>query len=222
LRLISHTGTKDEVLAALNAMSVTDELFQTGLAEVTQMVASLRALGVPENRTRLNLSIARGLDYYTGTVYETQIDAHPEFGSVCSGGRYDDLASHYTKSKLPGVGISIGLTRLFDQLNAHKLLPPVPNTVQLLIAQLDTALSPSYLALASSLRAAGFRTEVWLEPAKLDKQIKYADKAGIPVVLLLGADEQAKGVVVVKDMAAKTQESVAKADLSEKLRDLLG
>ena len=123
LRLIAHQGSKDEVLAALNDLQVNDPLFQQGLAEVTQMVAMLRALGVPENRTRLNLSIARGLDYYTGTVYETLIDAHPEFGSVCSGGRYDDLASHYTKSKLPGVGISIGLSRLFDQLGANGLLP---------------------------------------------------------------------------------------------------
>ena len=104
------------------------------------MVEALKALSVPDNRTRLNLAIARGLDYYTGTVYETIIDAHPEFGSVCSGGRYDDLAGFYTKSKLPGVGISIGVTRLFDQLNANKLLPPVPNCVQVLVTQLDPQL----------------------------------------------------------------------------------
>lgn len=119
LRLIALKGDKDTMLAALREQNCGDALFQQGLAELEQMVTSLRALGVPEERTRLNLAIARGLDYYTGTVYETLIDAHPEFGSVCSGGRYDDLASHYTKSKLPGVGLSIGLTRLFDQLNAN-------------------------------------------------------------------------------------------------------
>ena len=124
LKLIAHKGSKEEVLASLHALKSDNPVFQQGLREAELMVAALKALGVPENRTRLNLAIARGLDYYTGTVYETLIDAHPEFGSVCSGGRYDDLASHYTKSKLPGVGISIGLTRLFDQLNANKLLPP--------------------------------------------------------------------------------------------------
>jgi histidyl-tRNA synthetase len=197
-------------------------MFRQGVDEVAQMIASLRALGVPEKRTRLNLSIARGLDYYTGTVYETQIDAHPEFGSVCSGGRYDDLASHYTKSKLPGVGISIGLTRLFELLQTHNLLPAAPPTVQILIAQLDPQLSPTYLSLATDMRAAGFRVDTWQEPAKLDKQIKFADKAGVPVVLLLGADEQAKGEVVVKDMLAKTQSAVKRDALGETLRKILG
>jgi histidyl-tRNA synthetase len=222
LRLIAHEGGKDEVLAALNALSVTDPVFQQGLAEVTQMVGMLRALGVPEKRTRLNLAIARGLDYYTGTVYETLIDAHPEFGSVCSGGRYDDLASHYTKSKLPGVGISIGLTRLFDQLNAKGLLPPAPNTVQVLVAQLDPQLSATYLTLATELRAAGLRVDSWLEPSKLDKQIKHADKSGIPVVLLLGEDEQAKGSVIIKNMIAKNQVEMPRAQLIKTLHDILG
>ena len=141
---------------------------------------------------------------------------------MCSGGRYDDLASHYTKSKLPGVGISIGLSRLFDQLNANGLLPAAPHTVQILIAQLDPQFSATYLALATNLRAAGFRVENWLEPAKLEKQIKHADKAGIPVVLLIGADERAKGSVIVKDMAAKTQTDTARCTLVKKLHDVLG
>ena len=221
LGLIAHQGTKDEVLAALVGLNIDQPVFQQGLAEATQMVESLRALGVPEKRTRLNLSIARGLDYYTGTVYETQIDAHPEFGSVCSGGRYENLASHYTKSHLPGVGISIGLTRLFDQLNAHGLLPPVPSTVQILVAQLDPQLGAAYLGLATELRAAGRRVNTWLEPAKLDKQIKFADKSGIPFVLLIGAEEQAKGTVIVKNMAAKTQTEIPRADLIGYLRALL-
>ena len=185
------------------------------------MVAALRALGVPEKRVRLNLAIARGLDYYTGTVYETLIDAHPEFGSVCSGGRYDDLAGHYTKSKLPGVGISIGLTRLFDQLNANGLLPQATPVVQVLIAQLDPALGTDYLAMASELRAAGLCVENWLEPSKLDKQIKYADKTGVPIVLLVGGEEQKKGSVLIKDMIAKTQTEVKRTELVEKLCDIL-
>jgi histidyl-tRNA synthetase len=181
----------------------------------------LRSLGVPENRTKLNLAIARGLDYYTGTVYETLIDAHPEFGSVCSGGRYDDLASFYTKSKLPGVGISIGLTRLFDQLNAHKLLPPAPSTVQVLITQLDSQLSADYLKLGTTLRRAGFNVENYLEPAKLEKQLKYADKAGLPIGILIGSNEQAKGTVIIKDLLAKTQEEVPHGDVIAKLKAML-
>ena len=220
LNLINHNGSKDEVLAALQNLKCEDATFQQGFQEASQTVAALRALGVPEKRTRLNLAIARGLDYYTGTVYETLIDAHPEFGSVCSGGRYDDLASFYTKSKLPGVGISIGLTRLFDQLNAHKLLPPVPNLVQILITQMDTSLAAHYLALAAELRRAGFNVENYLEPAKLDKQIKYADKAAIPVALLIGSDETTKGTVVVKNMVAKTQTEVPSSELITKLREI--
>jgi histidyl-tRNA synthetase len=216
LGLIMHVGTKDEVLTALHALQVDHELFQQGVVEATQMVAALRALGVPENRTRLNLSIARGLDYYTGTVYETLIDAHHEFGSVCSGGRYEDLASHYTRSKLPGVGISIGLTRLFDQLNAHDLLLPVPCSVQILIAQLDPQFSDFYLSLATTLRGEGFKVQVWMEESKLEKQLKFADKLGIPVVLLARPGE-----LIVKDMVAKTQAEVAQGDLVAKLRSLI-
>jgi histidyl-tRNA synthetase len=222
LRLISHAGSKAEMLAELRGQKTEHAVFRQGLAEVAQMIDALKALGVPDNRTRLNLKIARGLDYYTGTVYETLIDDHPEFGSVCSGGRYDDLASLYTKSKLPGVGLSIGLTRLFDQLRSSKLLPHTPNSVQILIAQLDSQLSAAYLSLASELRHAGFNVENYLEPAKLDKQLKYADRAGIPFVVLLGPDEKAKGTVLVKDFAAKAQFEVTHAGLIEKLKALFG
>jgi len=221
LRLIGHKGSNQEIVSELSKQNCVDPLFQAGLQEIEQVVKSLKALGVPDRRTKLNLAIARGLDYYTGTVYETLIDAHPEFGSVCSGGRYDDLASLYTKSKLPGVGISIGLTRLFDQLNANKLLPPVPGSVQVLITQLDTELGATYLALATKLRNSGFNVENYLEPAKLDKQLKYADKTGVPIAILIGSNEQAKGTVIVKDLAAKTQTEVTHDQLIEKIKAIL-
>ena len=220
LSLIAHKGSNHEILAALESQKAEDAIFQQGLKEATQMVAALKALGVPEKRARLNLAIARGLDYYTGTVYETLIDAHPEFGSVCSGGRYDDLASFYTKSKLPGVGISIGLTRLYDQLNAHKLLPSVPSTVQILITQMDPSLGADYLALGSQLRAAGYNVENYLEPAKLDKQLKYADKASIPVALLMGSNEKAKSTVIVKNLVTKTQIEVLYTQIIDTLRPM--
>jgi histidyl-tRNA synthetase len=227
LGLINHQGTKLQILEALHKLfplkqEPAFEIYQQGLKELTRTVDALAALSVPDHRTRLNLKIARGLDYYTGTVYETFIDAHPEFGSVCSGGRYDDLASFYTKSKLPGVGISIGLTRLFDQLRAQGLLPSAPHCVQILITQLDPQLSGTYLALGTELRANGFNAENYLEPAKLEKQLKYADKSGIPFALLLGSDEEKKGTVIVKDLAKKAQHEMPKGELIAKLRALMG
>lgn len=221
LGLIALEGSKEEVLAALRELNVDNAIFQQGLAELTQMVASLKALGVPEARTRLNLAIARGLDYYTGTVYETLIDAHPEFGSVCSGGRYENLASYYTKSNLPGVGMSIGATRLFDQLRAHNLLPSTPHTTQILVTQLEAERSTEYLALSAELRRAGFNVENYLEPAKLDKQLKYADKSGVPLAILFGGNEQSKGVVLVKDLAKKEQHEIKRTDLVARLKTLL-
>jgi histidyl-tRNA synthetase len=221
LQVIALKGGKDEMLAALRAMPCDDALFRQGLAELEQMVASLRALGVPEERTRLNLAIARGLDYYTGTVYETLFDDHPAFGSVCSGGRYDDLAGHYTKSKLPGVGISIGLTRLFTLLEDAKLLPTAPPAVQILVTQLEPERRAEYLALAAELRREGFRVENYLEPARLDRQLKHADKSGVPFVILFGTAEKEKGVVLVKDMAQKAQHEIPVRALVEKLRGLL-
>ena len=221
LELIALKGTKAQMIESLGALQAEDLLFKQGLAELTQMVESLKALGVPEERTRLNLAIARGLDYYTGTVYETLIDAHPEFGSVCSGGRYEDLASHYTKSKLPGVGLSIGATRLFDQLHAHNLLPDAPPVVQVLVTQLEVGLRGDYLALAADLRRAGYTVENYLEPAKLDKQLKYADKAGIPLAVLMGSTESEKGTVLVKDLGKKVQHEVGRGELVEKIAELL-
>ncbi len=221
LELVEMKGDKDEMLAALEKLGAKNTVFLEGLAELKGMVSSLRALSVPEKRTRINLAIARGLDYYTGTVYETLIDAHPEFGSVCSGGRYDDLASHYTRSRLPGVGLSIGLTRLYEQLAAYDLLPPAPHTVQILVTQLEPQRSADYLALATELRRAGFAVENYLEPAKLDKQLRYADKSGVPLAVLMGGSEAEKGVVLVKDLRRKEQHEVRREDLTVFLGKLL-
>ncbi len=221
LHLIALRDGKSEMIMALRDLKIDNPVFEEGLAGLEQMVAALKALGVPDQRTRLNLAIARGLDYYTGTVYETMIDDHPEFGSVCSGGRYENLASHYTKSKLPGVGISIGLTRLFDQLRAYNLLPKAPPTVQILITQLEAGRSAEYLALGAELRRAGFRVENYLEPVKLDKQLKYADKAGIPLAILFGSNEAANGTALVKVLADKEQHEIPRAALASRLHDLL-
>ena len=180
--------------------------------------ATRHAFGVPESHYCLNLSIARGLDYYTGTVYETTLNDHPQIGSICSGGRYENLASHYTKSRLPGVGISIGATRLYWQLREAGLLKGGRSTVQALVAQMDDAELPRYLDLATELRAAGINTETVLDGGKLARQFKYADRAGIRFVLVLGPEEIIKGTVTVKDLRKQDQFEVARAELADALR----
>ncbi|MBC6943777.1 MAG: histidine--tRNA ligase [Xanthomonadales bacterium] len=205
-------------LARLQALGEGNEALQQGRAELTEVLQLIHAFGVPESHYALNLSIARGLDYYTGTVYETTLNEHPQIGSICSGGRYENLASHYTRSRLPGVGISIGATRLYWQLREAGLLKGARSTVQALVAQMDEAELPRYLELATELRGAGINTEAVVEPGKLARQFKYADRAGIRFVLVLGPDEIAKGTVTVKDLRKQDQFEVARADLVATLR----
>src|SRR4249919_2956860 len=165
----------DDALAQLDALGSGPALFEQGRDELRDVLQRLRAMGVPESRYAINLSIARGLDYYTGIVYETTLDAHPQIGSICSGGRYEDLASHYSKSKLPGVGISIGLTRLFFQLREAGLIATADSSVDVLVTLLDEPGLDHALALSQQLRAAGFNVETQLEPKKLAKQLQYAE-----------------------------------------------
>ncbi|SDH04248.1 histidine--tRNA ligase [Dyella sp. 333MFSha] len=208
----------DNAFAHLDALGAGSETFEQGRAELKEVLTMIRDFGVPETHFALNLSIARGLDYYTGTVYETTLNDHPGIGSICSGGRYENLAGQYTKSHLPGVGISIGLTRLYWQLRDVGLISTAQSTVDVLVTQMDAAQLPTYLAVATELRNAGIATEVVLEGGKLGKQFKYADRAGIRFVVVLGEDEIAKGVVTVKDLRREDQFEVARADLVKTLR----
>ncbi|HXO98851.1 MAG TPA: histidine--tRNA ligase [Luteibacter sp.] len=208
----------DDAFAKLDALGNGSETFEQGRAELKEVLALIRDFGVPETHFALNLSIARGLDYYTGTVYETTLNDHPGIGSICSGGRYENLAGQYTKSHLPGVGISIGLTRLYWQLRDAGLISTAQSTVDVLVTQMDPAQLPAYLAVAAELRNAGIATEVVLEGGKLGKQFKYADRAGIRFVLVLGEDEIAKGIVTVKDLRREDQFEVPRADLVKALR----
>ena len=170
------------------------------------MVKYLSAFGVGEANFAVDLTIARGLDYYTGTVYETTLLDHPEIGSVCSGGRYDNLAEYYTDRQLPGVGISIGLTRLFYVLGEQGLLnPDLPTApADVLVLPMTENLSPA-ISLATQLRAAGIRTQIYTEQKKFKAKMNYANNLGIPYVLFLGEDEIASGVVACKDMASGEQ-----------------
>ena len=208
----------DDALAQLDALGPGPTLFEQGRDELRDVLQRLRAMGVPETRYAINLSIARGLDYYTGIVYETTLDAHPQIGSICSGGRYDDLASHYSKSKLPGVGISIGLTRLFFQLREAGLIATADSSVDVLVTLLDEPGLDHALALSQQLRAAGFNVETQLEPKKLAKQLQYADRAGIRFVVIRGEDEAARDVVAVKDLRRGEQFEVKPMELAAALQ----
>jgi histidyl-tRNA synthetase len=207
-----------DALSKLDALGPGPETMEQGRNELKEVLELIHAFGVPETHYALNLSIARGLDYYTGTVYETTLNDHPQIGSICSGGRYENLAGQYTKSHLPGVGISIGLTRLYWQLRDAGLIGTAHSTVDVLVTQMDPAQLPAYLAVASELRAAGIATEVVLDGGKLGKQFKYADRAGIRFVIVLGEDELAKGVVTVKDLRREDQFEVARGELIKTLR----
>jgi histidyl-tRNA synthetase len=207
-----------DALAKLDALHTSNATFTEGVAQLRETLELIKAFGVPETHYAINLSIARGLDYYTGTVYETTLNEHPQIGSICSGGRYDNLASNYTKSHLPGVGISIGATRLFYQLREAKLLGNPASTVKVLVTQMDEAQLPEYLEIATLLRNAGIATEVVLEGGKLGKQFKYADRAGIRFVVVLGSDEIAKGTVTVKDLRKQDQFEVSRGELVKTLR----
>lgn len=224
IEVIGTRGTAAEILGALTAQSEradANPTFRQGVEELHQVVEALRAFQVPETHWSINLGIARGLDYYTGTVYETFLTDHPGMGSVCSGGRYDNLASQYTKSRLPGVGISIGLTRLFFVLSEAGLVADNASTVHTLVTQLDPGLLPDYLALATELRAAGVNTEIHLEPAKLARQLKYADKAGIQFAVVMGSDEKAEGVVTIKHLATGEQTRVPRNEAAARLAALV-
>jgi histidyl-tRNA synthetase len=213
VRAVGH----DAAQAALDALGEGTPLFEEGRAELREVLRQLRALGVADSRFALNLSIARGLDYYTGIVYETTLNANPEIGSICSGGRYENLASHYTKSKLPGVGISIGLTRLFWQLREAGLVETAESSVDVLVSLMDEAGLDAALSLSQRLRAAGLNVETQLEARKFKKQMEYANKAGIRFVVIRGEDEAAKGVVAVKDLRRGEQFEATEAELARTL-----
>ena len=205
---IEIEGTTDEKLQKLQDLNIENEAFQTGLEELKQVVKYVRLFGIPDSNFKVDLTIARGLDYYTGTVYETFLNEYRELGSVCSGGRYENLAEHYTDKKLPGVGISIGLTRLFYKLNELNLIRAEKKSVAevLIVPMVEDMKVP--IKLASNLRNNGINTEIFLNDKKLKAKMKYADKLEIPYVIVVGEDEVNTGIVKIKNM--KTGEQVEK------------
>ena len=219
LRFIACPGTSADKLAFLEQYRGRNETFDTGLDELRTVVGYLPAFGVPEENFELDLTSARGLDYYTGTVYETVLLDHPEVGSICSGGRYDDLAGYYTNKSLPGVGISIGLTRLFYILQEQNMISDAVLTApaDVLILPMTDDLSAA-VSLASMLRAGGLRVQLYSEKKKFKAKIGYADKLGIPFVIFLGEDEIAQNVCALKNMDTGEQEAVTQAAALETIR----
>ena len=207
LRFMAITGSNAQVLSALEGYKGRNETFDTGLSELYAVTANLAAFGVPESHFAVDLTIARGLDYYTGTVYETTLLDYPQIGSVCSGGRYDNLAEYYTEKKLPGVGISIGLTRLFYVLDEQGLLSDNAGdaSVQALVLPMTADPAPA-IALAEALRTGGLRVQLYGENKKFKQKMSYADKLGVPFAVLLGEDEINAGKCSVKDMRSGEQQ----------------
>ena len=206
LKFIAITGSNAQVLEALQGYAGRNEIFDMGLSELQAVTANLAAFGVPEENFAVDLTIARGLDYYTGTVYETTLLDHPEIGSVCSGGRYDNLAGYYIDKQLPGVGISIGLTRLFYVLDEQGLLnPELPSApADALVLPMTESAAPA-IALAQQLRSAGIRVQLYGEQKKFKQKMSYADKIGVPYAIFLGEDELNQGKCSVKDMRTGEQ-----------------
>ena len=222
LRFIGITGSNAEVFAALEAYRGRNAVFDEGLDELKAVTAYLPEFGVPEENFAVDLTIARGLDYYTGTVYETTLTEHPEIGSICSGGRYDNLAEYYTDRALPGVGISIGLTRLFYVLQEQGMLSD-----EIVTAPADVLIIPMTddlrlaVQTATVLRDAGVRAQLYTEQKKFKAKMSYADRLGFPYVVLIGEDEIAAGRVALKDMRSGVQTPVTPAEAAEAVRGAL-
>ena len=215
MEFISIEGTTDEKLNALKKLNITDELFNKGLSELETVVSYIRLFNVPDTNFTVDLTIARGLDYYTGTVYETFLDDYRQIGSVCSGGRYDNLAEYYTDKSLPGVGISIGLTRLFYKLNELNTIKADKKSISdVLVVSMDDDISVC-LPVASALRAEGINTEVYMNNKKIKAKFKYADKLNIPFVAIIGEEEVKNNTVSLKNLYTGEQVQVTVKDAAD-------
>jgi histidyl-tRNA synthetase len=218
LKFIAITGDNAQVITALEGYAGRNEVFDEGLEQLKTVVKYLSSFGVPEENFAVDLTIARGLDYYTGTVYETTLLDHPEIGSVCSGGRYDNLAGYYIEKQLPGVGISIGLTRLFYVLDEQGLLnPELPSAPADALVLPMGDIAPA-IALAETLRSSGLRVQLYCEQKKFKQKMAYADKLKVPFAVLLGEDEIAEGKCSVKNMKTGEQLKLTPAEAAEHIK----
>ena len=214
ISFIEISGNNDEKLEKLKALKIENEVFNKGLDELDYVVNNMRLFGIPESNIQVDLTIARGLDYYTGTVYETFLNDYRELGSVCSGGRYENLTENYTDKKLPGVGISIGLTRLFYKLQELNLIKTEKKSISdvLVIPMVEDLSVP--IKVANTLRSNGVNTEIYLNNKKLKAKFKYADKLEIPYVIVIGEDEIEKQIVKLKNMQTGEEQEIEIDDIN--------
>ena len=212
INFISITGNVEETINSLRNLNIDNELFNLGVNELEEVAKNIKLFGVPTENYKIDLTIARGLDYYTGTVYETFLNQYRQLGSVCSGGRYDNLSDYYTDKKMPGVGISIGLSRLFFQLTDNKIIEVGNRSIsKVMIASMVDDLSKS-IEIATILRENGINTQVYTDKAKIKNQFKYANRLNIPYVIVLGEDEINNNVVSLKNMESGEQETLSLED----------
>ncbi|WP_291579303.1 histidine--tRNA ligase [Clostridium sp. UBA6640] len=220
VEFINIKGTNDEILNSLKELEISNDSYIEGVEELSKVIHYMRCFGVPDKNFIIDLKITRGLDYYTGTVFETMLDEYPQIGSVCSGGRYDNLAEYYTKEKLPGVGISIGLTRLFYQLKEAGIIESkgVSTLTEVLVIPVDDSLDYS-INVASKLRESGIISEVYFEEGKMGKKLNYGNKLGISNVILIGSDEAKSGILTLKDMSTGNQYKLTLDEIIEKIKN---
>lgn len=222
INFIEIKGSVEETINALKALNIQNEVFNEGLDELARVAGYIKYFNVPETNYAIDLKIARGLDYYTGTVYETILNDYPSLGSVCSGGRYDNLAEYYTNQKLPGVGISIGLSRLFYQLREAEIVKTNPSSTltQILIIPMGDCMDYS-IGIATQLREKGVICELYFEEGKLAKKFGHADKSGIPYTAVIGEDEKEKGILTLKNMKTGEQIQVDVDKAVEIIREII-
>ncbi|MBF0308586.1 MAG: histidine--tRNA ligase [Magnetococcales bacterium] len=221
MAFFNQKRTTEEWFAYFRSLDLNDT-FDQGVEELSKVISLVRVMGVPEDHFQVDPTIARGLNYYTGTVYETRLNDHPEIGSICSGGRYENLASHFTERKLPGVGISIGLTRLFTSLlKAGVIRPGTVATASVLVTMQNPSRATDYLALGAELRRNGFKTEVFLEEKRLGDQLRYASRNGFRFAIIIGDTEFTYETVIVKELASGTQHVLKRRDVGDFLYNSL-
>ena len=218
LSFIETEGSTDEKLDKLKQLQISNDVFNKGLEELSEVVKYVRLFGVPETHFKVDLTIARGLDYYTGTVYETFLNDYREIGSICSGGRYENLAEFYTDKKMPGVGVSIGLTRLFSKLNELNILKEDSKSISKVLVVSMTEKIDRALEVGAIFRNAGINTDVYIENKKIKAKFKYADKLKIPYVAIIGEEEEKNGTVSLKNMITGEQEELSMDKVIEILK----
>ncbi len=218
MHFIDIKGTNDEILESLQNLNINNEQFKVGISELADVIQGMRNFNVPEQYFKIDLTIARGLDYYTGTVYETILDEYPRLGSICSGGRYENLTAYYTDQKLPGIGISIGLTRLFSQLKEKDLITENKRSLtQVLVIPFDRKDMQYTLSLASKIRTAGINTDIYYQDKKMKTKLNYANRLNIPYVILIGEDEIKLNKATLKNMETGEQELLTVEEIILKL-----